>query len=280
MAWMAAISAGAGLASSLFGGSSKRAAQIEQAGQQDAAQIRAEGNQRAQAKFQNTFQNLMISSANKRTEEIFGKKIDQYKQQQYYFSEAASVAYQANQTRLNEIYKSAKFGRLKDEKALSASMGSWNAADEGNRGRSYKLASQKANLAKFGIASSELTESLVSARVASQAADKNVARQLKQSEFQAYQQIAIPPTLQNNLPTPEFGPMAQLQLPSSNRGLSIASAALGAVSNFASNAPPGTFGNMFGGGGSSAGANPFAGVPSNYDLGVNMKFSGNIPFNP
>ena len=75
MAWMAAISAGAGLASSLFGGSSKRAAQIEQAGQQYAAQIRAEGNQRAQAKFQNTFQNLMISSANKRTEEIFGKKL-------------------------------------------------------------------------------------------------------------------------------------------------------------------------------------------------------------
>ena len=34
MAWMAAISAGAGLASSLFGGSAKRAAQITQAGQQ------------------------------------------------------------------------------------------------------------------------------------------------------------------------------------------------------------------------------------------------------
>jgi len=256
MAWMAAISAGAGLASSLLGGSAKRAAQIEQAGQQYAAQIRAEGNQRAQAKFQNTFQNLMISAANKRTEEIFGKQIDLYKQQQYYFSEAASIAYQANQTRLNEIYKSAKFGRLKDEKALAASIGSWNVADEGNRGRSYKLASQKTNLAKFGIASSELTESLVSARVASQAADKNVARQLKQSEFQAYQQIAIPPTLQNNLPTPEFGPMAQLQLPSSNRGLSIASAAIGAVGNFAANAPPGTFGNIFGGGGSPAPAAP------------------------
>ena len=120
MAWMAAISAGAGLASSLLGSSAKRAAQIEQAGQQYAAQIRAEGNQRAQAKFQNTFQNLMISAANKRTEEIFGKQIDLYKQQQYYFSEAASIAYQANQTRLNEIYKSAKFGRLKDEKALAA----------------------------------------------------------------------------------------------------------------------------------------------------------------
>lgn len=256
MAWMAAISAGAGLASSLLGSSAKRAAQIEQAGQQYAAQIRAEGNQRAQAKFQNTFQNLMISAANKRTEEIFGKQIDLYKQQQYYFSEAASIAYQANQTRLNEIYKSAKFGRLKDEKALAASIGSWNAADEGNRGRSYKLASQKANLAKFGIASSELTESLVSARIASQAADKNIARQLKQSEFQAYQQIAIPPTLQNNLPTPEFGPMAQLQLPSSNRGLSIASAALGAVSNFAANAPPGTFSNFFGGGGGSPAPKP------------------------
>tara|TARA_R100000482_G_C5085995_1_gene128414 strand:- start:36 stop:878 length:843 start_codon:yes stop_codon:yes gene_type:complete len=280
MAWMAAISAGAGLASSLFGGSSRRAAEIDQAGRQYAAQIRAEGNQRAQAKFQNTFQNLMISAANERTKEIFGKRLDQYKQGQFYRSEAASIAFAANQTRLNEIYKAAKFGRLKDEKALAASIGSWNAADEGNRGRSFNLAKQKQNLAKFGIASSELTESLTSARIASQAADKNVARQLKEAEFRAYSQIAIPPTLQTNLPSPEFGPMAQLQLPSSNSGLSIASAALGAVSNFAANAPPGTFGNMFGGGGSPAGANPYAGVPSNYDLGVNMKFSGNIPFNP
>ena len=252
MAWMAAISAGAGLVSNLFGGSSKRAAEITRAGQQYVAQIRAEGNQRAQAKFQNTFQNLMISAANKRTEEIFGKQLDFYETGKYYRSEAADLAYQSNERKLNEIYKQAKFGRLKDEQALAASVGSWAAADEGNRGRSYSLAQQKSTLAKFGIGSSELTESLVSARISTRAADRNVRRQLQASEFKAYQQIAIPPTLQNNLPTPEFGPYSQMQLPKFNRGLSIASAALGAVSNFAANAPPGTFGNMFGGGGSPA----------------------------
>ena len=252
MAWMAAISAGAGLASSLFGGSSKRAAQITQAGQQYAAQIRAEGNQRAQAKFQNTFQNLMISSANKRTEEIFGKQLDLYDTSKYYRSEAASLAYAANERKLDEVYAQAKFGRLKEENALAASIGAWNAADEGNRGRSYKLAQQKSTLAKFGVSSAELTESLVSARIATKAANENVRRQLKSDEFAAYSKIAIPPTLQNNLPTPEFGAYSQMQLPKFNRGLSIASAALGAVSNFASAAPPGTFGNMFGGGGSPA----------------------------
>lgn len=280
MAWMAGISAGAGFLGNIFGGSAKRAAAIDQASQQYVAQVRAEGNQRAQANFQNTFQNLMISAANKRTEQIFGKKLDIYDQSKFYRSEAADLAYQANERKLNEIYAQAKFGRQKDEAALAASIGSWNASNEGNRGRSFELAQQKSTLAKFGMASSELSESLVSARVSTKAADKNVRRQLRDAEFQAYSQIAIPPTLQNNLPKPEFGPYAQMQLPKFNRGLSIASAALGAVSSFAANAPEGTFSNMFGGGGSPAGANPFAGVPSNYDLGVNMKFSGNIPFNP
>ena len=276
MAWMAAISAGAGLASSLFGGSAKRAAQITQAGQQYAAQIRAEGNQRAQANFQSTFQNLMISAANQRTEEIFGKKLDIYDQSKFYRSEAADLAYQANERKLQEIYAQAKFGRQKDEAALAASIGSWNAANEGNRGRSYALAQQKSTLAKFGIASSELSESLVSARVSTRAADKNVRRQLRDAEFQAYSQIAIPPTLQNNLPKPEFGPMAQMQLPKFNRGLSIASAALGAVSSFASSAPPGTFGNMFGGGGSPAPAGPSLGSMNvNYQAPTPM-FRGNL----
>ena len=232
MAWMAAISAGAGLASSLFGGSAKRAAQITQAGQQYVAQIRAEGNQRAQAKFQNTFQNLMISSANKRTEEIFGKNLDLYDTSKYYRSEAASLAYAANERKLDEVYAQAKFGRLKEENALAASIGSWNAADEGNRGRSYKLAQQKSTLAKFGVSSAELTESLVSARIATKAANENVRRQLKSDEFAAYSKIAIPPTLQNNLPTPEFGAYSQMQLPKFNRGLSIANAFVSAGQNF------------------------------------------------
>ena len=124
MAWMAAISAGAGLASSLFGGSARRASQIRQAGQQHVAQIRAEGNQRAEAKFQNTFQNLMISSANQRTQEIFGTQLDLYETSKYYRSEAASLAYAANERKLDEIYAQAKFGRLKEENALAASIGS------------------------------------------------------------------------------------------------------------------------------------------------------------
>ena len=232
MAWMAAISAGAGLASSLFGGSSRRAAEIDQAGRQYAAQIRAEGNQRAQAKFQNTFQNLMISAANKRTEDIFGKQLDLYETSKFYRSEAADLAYQANERRLDEIYAQAKFGRLKEEQALAASIGSWNAADEGNRGRSFRLAQQKSTLAKFGVSSAELTESLVSARIATKAANENVRRQLKSDEFAAYSKIAIPPTLQNNLPTPEFGAYSQMQLPKFNTGLSIANAVVGAGQSF------------------------------------------------
>tara|TARA_Y100000033_G_scaffold26156_1_gene24832 strand:+ start:216 stop:1025 length:810 start_codon:yes stop_codon:yes gene_type:complete len=256
MAWMAAISAGAGFLGNIFGGDAKRAAQIDQAGRQYVAQVRAEGNQRAQANFQNTFQNLMISAANERTKKIFGKKLDIYDQSKFYRSEAADLAYQANQRKLDEIYAQAKFGRQKDEAALAASIGSWNASNEGNRGRSFELAQQKSTLAKFGMASSELSESLVSARVSTRAADKNVRRQLRDAEFQAYSQIAIPPTLQNNLPKPEFGPMAQMQLPKFNRGLSIASAALGAVSSFAANAPEGTFSNFFGGGGGSPAPKP------------------------
>ena len=232
MAWMAAISAGAGFLGNVFGGDAKRAAQIEQAGQQYVAQITAEGNQRAQAKFQNTFQNLMISSANKRTEEIFGKQLDLYDTSKYYRSEAASLAYAANERRLDEVYAQAKFGKLKEEQALAASVGSWNAADEGNRGRSFKLAQQKSTLAKFGVSSAELTESLVSARIATKAANENVRRQLKSDEFAAYSKIAIPPTLQNNLPTPEFGAYSQMQLPKFNRGLSIATAVLSAGQSF------------------------------------------------
>lgn len=240
MAWMAAISAGAGLVSNLFGSSSKRAAQIEQAGRENAARIRAEGNQRAQAKFQNTFQNLMISSANKRTQEIFGKQLDFYDTSKFYRSEAADIAFQANERRLREIETQAKFGKVRDEQALAASIGAWAAADEGNRGRSYDLAQQKSTLAKFGLASSELTESLVSARIATKAADNNVRRQLRSSEFQAYSQIAIPPTLQNNLPSPEFGSYSQLQLPKFNTGLSIANAVVGAGQQFISGLDPAT----------------------------------------
>lgn len=244
MAWMAAISAGAGLVSNLFGASSKRNAEIEAAGRQTAAAIRAEGAQRAQAKFQNTFQNLMISAANKRTEEIFGKQLEFYETSKFYRSEAADLAFQSNEQKLNEIYKQAKFGRLKEEQALAASVGSWAAADEGNRGRSYSLAQQKSTLAKFGIGSSELTESLVSARISTKAANQNVRRQLQGDEFQAYQQIAIPPTLQNNLPDPQFGPYSKLQLPKFNTGLSIANAVVGAGQQFIGGLDPTTTTNI------------------------------------
>lgn len=240
MAWMAAINAGAGLITNLATGGAKRAAAREQAFSQYEAAFRAETNQRAQAIFQNTFQNLMISAANQRTKEIFGKQLEFYESSKFYRSEAADLAFQSNERKLKEIFTAAKFGRLRDEQALAASLGSWAAADEGNRGRSFSLASQKENLAKFGIASSELTESLHSAMISTKAADENVRRELRSAEFQAYQEIAVPPALQMQLPEPQFAPDAQLQLPKFNTGLSIASAVVGAGQTFLGGLDPDT----------------------------------------
>ncbi|BCV06496.1 MAG: hypothetical protein CM15mV135_110 [uncultured marine virus] len=62
-------------------------------------------------------------AANKRTGKDFGKQLDLYDTSKYYRSEAASLAYAANERRLDEVYAQAKFGRLEEENALAASIG-------------------------------------------------------------------------------------------------------------------------------------------------------------
>lgn len=283
MVWGAAIGAGAGLAQGVFGAfqqqnqlkqqarEARRQAQYQEkmafqshldqiAGSSNAliAEIQRQGDERSNAIYSNTFQNLMIKYSNERTEEIYGEQVELFKERSIYQDIAAYEAYAQNERRLNEIYTAANFQMSKDQRNLANSVGSYVVANEGDRGASYELAAEKDTYAKFGLAAAELTESLSSADAQMDAENDNIRRSALNQRLADKAQIAIPPMLQAQLPPPQFGAMPTggaasvgayqqtVQMPKTpkyNVGLSIAGSAMGAVGQFAQ---LGGFDNMFG----------------------------------
>ena len=212
------------------------------------AEIQRQGDERSNAIYSNTFQNLMIKYSNERTEEIYGEQVELFKERSIYQDIAAYEAYAQNERRLDEIYTAANFQMSKDQRNLANSVGSYVVANEGDRGASYELAAEKDTYAKFGLAAAELTESLSSADAQMDAENDNIRRAALNQRLADKAQIAIPPMLQAQLPPPQFSSMPtggaasvgayqrntfMPSVPKYNMGLSIAGAAVGAVGQFA-----------------------------------------------
>jgi len=220
---------------------------IEQNSYALVGEIQRQGDIRAGALYDNAYQNLMIRYGNERTEDIYGKQIDLFKTAAQYQDLAAYEAYAQNERRLQEIFTAANFQMTKDRKNLSKALGSFAAADEGNRGASYELAAEKETTAVFGTETyAELTESLVSAESGMKAENEVIRRQAINQRLSDYSQIAIPPMLQAELPPPQFGAMPTaapvgrfvggyqpIRTPSSNNALKIANTGLAGVGQFA-----------------------------------------------
>lgn len=115
---------------------------------------------------------------------------------------------------------------------------------------------------RFNIAASEVTDSILSANKAKTVRDDQIYTQARNQRLNDYSQVAIPPTLQLNIPAPRFGALPtmptvpawtptqrapSLSAPSGNSMLSIGNSILGGISTFAA---AGGMTGLFGGGGS------------------------------
>ena len=187
------------------------------------------------AVYERTQQNLLIDFRNVQIEKNFGTKVELAKQQIGFNQSAANRAIQGEQQRLNQVFSQAAFQRANMMKSLLQAQG-LAAAAGGNRGRSFDRAAAKANLGTFGRDQALLVEMLGGERAASRSRTEDVFNQMTSANFASYSQVAIPDSLQMNLP----GVQRQAMPTSSyrpNMALRIGTSLLQGVNSYNSMAP-------------------------------------------
>ena len=125
---MGAVSMGA----SWLGAQKQADNQQRAADRQAAEQRRQFANQAAQNAYNTEFSRLMIAEHNKRTEEIYDKKIDQYKEQVTINAESALGAWAQEQRVINEQWGNIMITKQKMLRELMEIQGNQLAAGQGN----------------------------------------------------------------------------------------------------------------------------------------------------
>jgi hypothetical protein len=219
--------------------------------------LSARKNEAASAAYNSTYQNLMIDAANRQRRQIFGQQLDQAKMQKGFNADAANLAYSSEQQRLNEVFTQTAFQRQGMLEKMIQAQGYNNATEQyGNSARRSNLVS---TLGNFGRQQAILAESLASARGQSSRNMQNVGRQHLTADFQNWQGVAIPPTMEANTPAPRTS--------GANTALMIGNSLMGGLNTFSSLRAPsgGNFGYTPPGGGSS--------FPSSTGVNTNLAFS-------
>lgn len=195
---------------------------VAQAGLGILGGFNARKQQAAEAAYNSTFQNLMIDGSNRMRRDIFSRQIDQYKTQQGFNADAANRAYSAEQRRLNEVFMQSAFQQQGMLENLMKVQGENNASER--YGNSARRANLLESLGAFGRQQAIMAESLASARSQSTRNMDEISRQRLNSEYGNWQQIAIPPMMEANMPTPRFS--------GANTALMIGNAALGGFNTY------------------------------------------------
>jgi hypothetical protein len=179
-------------------------------------------NEAASAAYNNTYQNLMIGAANRQRRDIFGRQLDQAKTQMGFNADAANRAYAAEQRRLNEQFSAAVFQRQGMLQNLIEAQGYNNASE--SYGNSARRANLINTLGQFGRQQAVMAESLASARGQSARTMQEIGRQNLSADFQTWQGVSIPPTMEANIPAPRFN--------SANTALMIGNSLMSGVNTY------------------------------------------------
>ena len=207
--WFGAVVGVASMASSWMGARKQAANQQAAADRQAAEQRRAFANQAAQNAYNTEFSRLMIAEHNKRTEEIYDKKIDQYKEQVTINAESALGAWAQEQRVINEQWGNIMITKQKMLRELLEIQGNQLAAGKGNTNKSLERANLINSLGNYGMEQHMLDEQLRGANIAYREKVNSIGAQWQHADRDAFSQIAIAPSLM----LPETGAGPQLQGP-------------------------------------------------------------------
>lgn len=177
-----------------------------------------------QQDFQRNQQNLRIRAANRRAQEIYGKKLQVHSAQMEFNREAAQRGFISEQERMNEAFQQSAFSTAAQRRQLMAAMGANVAAGQG-RGRSFERASMMGTLGTFGRMQAEKAEQLSSMKRQSGRNLQGIARQQYAADLASYQNVMVKPMMQQEIAR---GP--RLPFAPTNNLLGIGQAAMGALS--------------------------------------------------
>jgi hypothetical protein len=187
-----------------------------------------------QAAYNTAFQNAMTDSANRRTEQTFGRQLGMVQEQYGYNRDAANRAYAAEQIRLNELFAQAAFQQQGALQNLIETRGINNATER--YGRSATRANLVGTLGQFGRNQAVQAISLASAQAQSGRNLDQISRDSFTQNLNAWQQVAIAPTMQSPMPMP--------QAPSGfNSSLMIGNSLMSGLSTFSALKPPSSGGS-------------------------------------
>ena len=188
---------GLSMASSFFGGQSKRNAAKVQAAHAANEQKRAFANQAAQTAYSAEMAKQSADYYNKQTISDYDKSLNQYKDQITLNNKAANVAFAAESARSEEMYNKFAFKRNEMQKELMRSAGVARASRGSGSGysRSRRRADMINTIGEFGRSNQMLARNLMSAERASKARMSGLAMKHEQHDMNAWSRVAIAPTL-------------------------------------------------------------------------------------
>jgi len=223
------------------------------------ARNRAIRLQNKQARESTRLQNLMIADRNRYAAQEYQTRVNLYNQQKDFNQQAADLAYQSEQQRLNEILQQTAFQRQGMRGQLMEAIGANVAMSEG-RGRSFERAAALATTGAFGRTSAQMAESTKAQQRQSRAVLRRIAQQQYAQDLAGYSNVAMQPYMQRQLPAPMQIP--QQRSSGFNTALQIGQSVLGGIGTYTSLAAPAA-GDLPGGSlGAKYDTNPVAGMSS------------------
>jgi hypothetical protein len=199
------------------------------------ARNRAIRLQNRQARESTRLQNLMIADRNRYAAEEYETRVGLYNKQREFNQQAANLAYQSEQQRLNEVLQQSAFRRQGMRQQLLEAQGANIAMSEG-RGRSFERAAALSTSGAFGRSSAQLAEGTRAQQRQSRATMRRISQQQYAQDLAGFANVAMRPYMQRQLPAPMQIP--QQRSSGFNTMLQIGNAALGGIQAYGALAPP------------------------------------------
>ena len=156
--------------------------------------------------YSSHFNKLRIDQKNQDTVSIFKKRVEQSRDQYDFNASAAGGAYENEQRRLNEIFARAAFAREDLQQKLAKVQGAQRATTRGvGSSKSADRANLINSLGNFGREQAKITKQLASERMGSRIKMGGISGQHLTADYQAWQKVAIPPTLEWAGPAARMG---------------------------------------------------------------------------
>jgi hypothetical protein len=191
--------------------------------------------QNRQARENTRLQNLMIADRNRYAAEEYQTRVNLYNQQKQFNADAANLAFQTEQQRLNEQFTQTAFQRSGLQRQMLEAAGA-NVAMGFGRGRSFERASALSTRGEFGRSMAQLNQRTADQRAASISRLGQISQQQYARDLAGYSSVAMRPYMQRQLPAPMQ--MAQQRSSGFNTMLQIGNAALTGAQIYGSLAAP------------------------------------------